>query len=959
MSYEDIISDVPRGQQWSFALQVQGIPEVYTDGVASWQGVGRLSAYTKVDGALADRDFDLDFLTDVQDPFQVGSGMNLHLVDIGDDRIFQTYSKGYKGFKGYGRLATDLGAAASDTTLELIPLGGTTTIPDGAYLFVGGETMQVVSSPATNTYTVSRGMFDTLRDVHRVFEEVRPQVNTSPTTFGGRVATLWAAPVEELTGTLVSEEAIPLWAGVLTFARISDERVTLECEPLSYLLTRDWPQVLPTAQLLRDATSIRLSPEDHRVNPLLVGQVLQRLGGALTARGSVQVGRSWRPLGFYDETDTFTLVEPVERSVTVQQYLSWVQDTVIEADLFDAFDGDYDGAFSLRAELPEDDGGAIVVRGSLLVPEVTADGEFLQSGDLFITAPGLRSVRRLRVPVGGRNAVLAEFFPELQYLDKTQTVIPLRLDRPTHPFELTWAPDNIPYPVGVAVIGTGDDHETVLYRGVTVDEDDPRLLTLTGVSRGWGGTEARYWGADVSEDGTATATEGAVAVTQLLAVTEDEYGHEKVPAGHVPLHILLSTPDRGQNGDYDRLTGYRQGMRLPKRWVDTVPFEDLGARYMVPQVSAFWVLEQNKGKEPLSELLKMSGLHLVTRRFLDSEGLPQFGISLEAIDQPLATATTKSLDDDVVLSGARNSTTHNELLVINSTKTKPHESWGAKEGKGDEVFYWDEWSIGEYGRGKQLEFKPAALLNRFTNMTGNDAYRDREAMVAWLYEVSTRWFAAFGRGSYTAEIECVAPSVYRYQPGDLVAVSLSTLRNSRGEKGLVAPARVIKANHQYGGRAGGKLTFRLALDEFAELAPNMRVISSSETTAVVPSQTFVSPQTRDPFTGFEGAKELAWFDPERHGGPIRCVAWQQGNPGSRDEVLVTAVDYTANTVTISTSGGESSFKDIAPVNSTFIMTLAPYHRTTTSLSRLYAFLGSLEDELVDGSGGQDDNKVYA
>jgi hypothetical protein len=931
------VFDTSRGTQWSFCLEVQGFPWVNTDGVAAW--TGKFGApYIELPGTLASRDFTFKWLADPQQPLRTGQGVPFELIDDGTDFIFQTWSKDYRGRSGYGRLGETLGAATTDTVLTAIPQGGAINLPNDSYVFIGGETCKIVSSAGALSRNITRAQFSTLRDRHPVYTSVRPAYTTSPTVFDNRIVTLWAGPVDPLTGSLDAAEVVPLWAGVIDSAAIKDERVVIDCEPITKQLEKAWPAILPSAVLGDRSYTTYLLPESYH----------------LYVRFGVN-GVSHRvPLGEYDAAGVFTaLTAPVDQytPVSMIQYLKWVQDSVIyfgdndPQSPFNSASFTLRGNFSLSAIAVEDTNEIEIqayYQASAPINNIRIRNVVLPPGEFVVRA-------------GDVGKVLSTISPWSSYITAEATEIDITLDRPAYPFETNWTWDDGVTEVGYATIGKGDEFETIMFRGVTIDGSNPRKVTLNECTRGVGGTKPSVWGAEVDDRGRfQRVVPGAIVITQTMMISESPYDNngiiDKLPVSSVLLHVLMSTADRDQNGDYDLLDGYKMGRAIPLRWIDINSFESLAARHTLPLLSAWWVYEQGKGKDALAEMMKMSGVYFTEKRFLDSDSVWQYGISLECIDLPVASMYSESFTDDEQVSRSKLTTTHNERLVINNTKIKPHVTAGGKVAKGDEVFVWDEWSIAEYGTSKVLEFKPTALLGMYDNTYGGTNYDDREALIAWMYDVSARWFAAYGRGGYGVEGEVVAPVGYKFQIGSLVYVSLTAARSSDGSSGLVAVGRVNKVEHMWGDRARVRVGIQMSTENFAELAPNARATITNASTLTLGTQIFSYSYSNPPFGAGWGAKDIHWFDVAQHGGSIKCKAWKVNDYAATVAVItVTASNVAANTLTVTedlvalfTSGN---------VNITF----ADHSALTTGLSRLYAYVGNDPFQLFNG----DDNKEYS
>ena len=347
--------------------------------------------------------------------------------------------------------------------------------------------------------------------------------------------------------------------------------------------------------------------------------------------------------------------------------------------------------------------------------------------------------------------------------------------------------------------------------------------------------------------------------------------------------------------------------------------------------------------------MKMSGIYLTTKRFLDADGVEQFGLVCATIDLAKQTQYTSVLGDGNVMSGARFNTSHNERLVINNTKVKPHLSWGAKEAKADEIFVWQEQSIAEYGPAKALEFKPSVVLGFYLRGQNGNTYEEREATVAWMVDVSTRWFATYARGRFTVETDFVAPEGYEVQIGDSVLMSFTGARAPTGNAGITGAGKVIAADYNHGGRSQVRLKLEMSFENFCELAPSfVGRVTDTHTFQIDPTEPLDSfASTGQPPLPFPGQRErghnfrhdLLWFDPEAHGGPIPVAMWQRKDRSTYTVVHVTAMDFNSGGPQLTTVEDIEALLDL---NVDIVGTFPIFTDSDmTPLQKLYAFMGPL------------------
>jgi hypothetical protein len=847
-----LVVSLPRGSEWSFALTISGLPDVFSDGKASWSAL--YSDRTDRPGTFTTKDLVVGG----------GSGPSLKLRDDGTDYLHHIFSVAYEG--GYSYLAAPLTAAAASTTITVQDISPF-AVDD--YVYLGLETCKVTSIAAgpPATLTVQRAKMDTLRRSFLTTNHTGVKVTTAPRVMRGRFVEVWMAPIEQLSGTVDITSACPIWAGFMAEAKIDGEVIEIQTESLDKLLTSSWPTVLPTGSLYQGQETVTMSEASWTIQ-------IAWLDLSAVAAGQKTIDLS---IGTYDTTGTFTAVTPTSGRFAFSYLAKCLQDTLNnffgttnETPFFSGavrpFANSMTVWFEKQAEknrvvaswMPANSSASSTLRAIEIVRGPGSGGE---NGFAHRAFGGT-------IEVGRTDQELRHWGPDLFAILKGDTEIPVYCDNPTYPFSVSWERSGTD--LGFARIQNGDVWEMVQFSGVTVDTDDGRRMTLTGCVRGVGGSEPLDWTLDEGKPNPAI-------VSQLLCMSAVTGATTMLRLDDVLAGLLMSTEDSGQQGDYDRLYGKGMGLCIPARYVDYDRMSLMQAQGNLITVNKFWIDEKGKGKDSLGEYLKMLGVYMITRRFTRG-GTQYYGLSVDSIDPPVVTTTYDTFTDDDRLAGTRAPTEHNERLIINSISTRPFtKRWGTKETDGEPITEFDQWSIEEYGGSKTMEIKPTALYAIWDNSITGNTYHGREAQLAWLTVVAVRWFGAYGRGHYTIDLEAPAPIGWRFRMGDKILVSLTGVRDPEGNRGIVSrPAKVTELDLAYGSKGRVKIRLRMGYENFAELAPSGQVSAISATTMTLSANKFSLATWPIIGSGAIGATDADWFDPTFYGGNIRATAWTEG-----------------------------------------------------------------------------------
>ncbi len=902
----DIVESYPRGLQWSYAVTVTGLPDIYSDGLASWSGLD--AARTDRPGTLASRAFKLDLRSDPLKPLTTGGELNIDLCDDGTEEVFQRFAPGYTGTMAYVTNNVNMG----DATIEVTD---GTVFTTNQYVYLGSlETFKVTGTAATQI-NVTRAQFGSLERLHRIAGTgLGNRLTSSPVTFRGRFLTVWACPVDSTSGLLDLTYASPIWAGQVSTVRQSSGRVQIQCTPLGGALESEWPAVLPSGRV-GTSTASRNVTNDMWSRGLKADVVWSN-----ATAGVWDVNINTYPFYVYDEggTPNYTPADTTAGTYPLAYLIQLIQDTlnyVASADTgypwLQGTERPYRNSFTLT--LKEERPGKMVLRSTLLRGVETG---FLD--DIEVDAFGLKFV----IPPG-ENKKIAEF-DKFTGVGPEDTTINILLDSPLYPFELSYVGL-----YGYARISDGSKWEIIGFDGVTTNG---RECTITGVRRGQGGSEAQAWGY-TDETREEVDEKAAVSIMQLLFAENNN----TLRPDEVILAALMSTEEYESQNGYCFWSGYRQCLGIPAAFVDYEGIVNTFRRSGIDLIQAFWVEEKGKGKSSLEELCKYYGIHFVTRQFVRN-GTVYFGLSVESIDQPVRSYYRDEITDADRVSGSDVVIDHNERLVINVVSFKPYyKSFGTKAPDGVDHFVYDEYSIAEYGAQKAVEIKPM-IFDWFTDASTPGRREEGEsAHIALATNSAYRWFSALGNGNYSLKMRLPAPVGWRFYPGEHVLVTLTGVRDPNGAAGLDgAAARVVGVSHNIGERAASDIELRMSFDKLSEFAPCARVTAIASTTFTVDANFFSSTTSRSPFNPDQDATDADWFDTSIYGGSIACEVWTEGDYSTVQTFNVTA--RSGNTLTVSANLTAASVATNLTGGARTVMSFRGYDDALTALQRAFAHI---------------------
>ena len=911
MTFRDFVADNPKGVRWSFAVTITGLPDIYSDGQADWSGID--SDRTDRPGTLATRDFKVDLRSDPMKPLLTGGELSFELVDDGTESIFRTFAPAYLGSSTY--LTADV--APSDTTISVAD-GTAFAVND--YVMLGTLETVKVTATAASSIDVYRAQLNTNARKHRVVGVgLGNRIGTSPTGFKGRIATIWACPVESTSGLLDISYAAPVWAGPIATIRQSKAAVQVQCASLGSLLESDWPAMLPTGRVGTPTSRRYISDE-------MWSQGLKMEYSFTTGTGVPDQASFVLPFYYFDETlgaaPYFTqITNPTAGFYPLKYIVQIIQDTVLRAAETATFE-------------PWRQGGIQVLRNRFKLELKEEADYFTLYSSFFPTGPGsfwdVLTLKAFGLTLEVRNGQNRRVrrFQKGTGISKTDTEIPIYLDNPSYPIE-----DSYKESGGYIRVSDGSQWEIIAFTSVSIDADDAlkRSCTLSGCIRGINGTTPTAWGFAEDEDDTVKPAN----VTQLLM----GWDNNGLKPEDVVVGLLLSKEEVYSPTGYEWWNGYRQCLGLHERFVD---YEGIIQCFQrnggLERINAFWVDEKGKGKSSLEEFLKFYGMHFVTRQFTRAD-VTYFGLSLESITPPLATYQQDQISDADRLAGSAITVDHNERLVVNVCSFKPHyRSVGKGEADGAEIFIYDEYSIAEYGAQKTVEFKPTIFDWVTTGSNIDQHFEGRDAHIAIATVASFRWFSALGNGNYKLSMRVPAPVGWRFCPGDHVLVSLTGVRAPDGGNGLSSvPARIYNVTHSFGDRAGTDIEMRLSFDNLTELAPCARITAIATGTITLDANFFSIASGHSPFDFTASVTDAEWFNPEVYDGSIYAQAWTEGQYATTvQNFIITA--RSVNVLTVNTNLTATTLATNLTAGLRTLMSFQAYTSSNTMFQNAFAHI---------------------
>lgn len=938
----------PKGVSWSFCVRLIGVEDAFSDGQADWDGLLPDPHFIR-HGTLLTRDWKIDFRSDPQKPLLMGDNVTFELADDGTEGVFHLFAPRYYGVRT--RLTADV--AVTDTEVFM----DTDGLSVGDYLYFGTqETMRVSTVVDSESVTVTRGKFGT-RTRRFDFSGLGMQITTNPVDFPNRIVEVFAAPVDLASHTLDTEHIFPIWAGCMKNPSTAEGRVKIEAAPLQALIESSWPGRLSTGKLGSGGQLLQLT-EAHFTQGIKVWYRNRTGSSAMSGLESLVLTP-----GMYDESGTFAAVTPVDAMVPLSWAVKVLQDTlsnllatntsapwrqtgvnVWENRLQFSLHREPDGKVSLRYTI-------MPVAGlEDLFPIIEISGMNLE---YFTLQPSGRDV-----PVryfSGQVSIKAE-----------DTTIPLLLDDSAIlPGEGVWSLPDDSDVRGLIRVSDGSNVELISFSGVstefnlTPNANEPRMIMLTGVKRGVGGTAARYWGEfpDRYEAGSADAT-----FQELLYAADDLSdiaNADVMDPDAIITAILLSAEDdedyveykRGSTGLITgacRFVGYRMGLGIPKRFVDYEGIVRTMRRNGAAEaIGAWWVDEAGKGKEALEELLRLYGMFFVSKQFV-RDGVLYFGISLESISPSTATTFDDIVDDADRAAGTIPTTEVNDRLVVNIVSLLPwNKAAQGNKSDAEPIIIYNEPSIAAVGPSKTLELKPNVFdwFSRtdgiMTNLAG------REAHIAVALRAADRWIAAYGSGPYVLKLSVPAPVGWRFYAGDRLLITLTGVRDPAGNANIAAtPGRISRVSHQWGSRARSEIEVYVGFESSAELAPNCLVtdIITSSTLGVSHGH-FTTDDSADEFS------DAAFFDPEDYDGAIYCQLWpESARYGTSTVIDVVVVARSGDVLTLETPltpFEEADLHNYLDNGVPLVLSFGAYSSGSSSRQKAYAHMASSVTKKLD------------
>ncbi len=997
MSFRTWVTENPRGMKYSYMATLSGIGEMFSDGLASWASFD--ATRTERAGCLVTRDYRLIFLSDPQKPLTVGSDVNIELLDDGTDEVFELFAPGYEGVSVHVTMqnstystpgVTAIPGGASNTAIWVDTARSSELVVDEYYHLGSLETVKLTAIGGTFdravALTVERAKFGTLAREHKISDGTYGlKMTSSPTTFKGRYLEIFMAPVDSLTGLLDTAYAVPIWVGIVAEIKEDDGRIQVQATPLSGILESAWPAVLPKGRLGGDMLAKFMSVHAWNAGIDFHYPSTDTLWG---------FERAQLAPGYYDtDGTTFVLVTPAAGHYSMYFLIKVIQDTLLEFFATTTIlpfwvDPDRPYENKLKLALRETEPEKFKLFSSFMPDASVTPSMYNHFVRAFQSAWANDPSSGISFDIKLGDSVLAASWNGTAVLDKHDMHVLARCDSPIYTFGPTWnarldvTGNNTVRNLGLLRIQDGDKWELCEIMSATPQSDDPRMFELF-VNRGVGGTEAQDWGKDEDNPHGKPGTPGA-AVVQMLYMADDFFDQENEGAdppekAHMDPDLVVNallmsfeateSADRQVDGTYDssgnlealdRLYGYRTGLGIPKRYVDHEGITSAFKRNAAEPLTAFWVDEAGKGKVALEEFMKYHGMFFVTKRFMRDD-VAYFGLSVDSISQPVGTYYSDTVTDSDRVMGTKVPIDLNERLVVNIVSFSPYYTgWGGSKPDGDQLFYYDEWSIEEYGASKALDLKPT-ILDWYMTEPNNYGLDGRTTQYALGLVAAYRWFSAFGNGNFTISVECPAPTGWRYQNGDHVLISLTGPRDpSTGHKNLAdIPARIIRCEQLHGARAGAKLELRCSYNRRCELAPNARVTVIAASTITVDANYFSTSEQRNPFNADEGATDADWFDPTIHDADIPIRIWTEGQYGTTLETT-TITGRAGNVLTISDN---LTALDVATNLTGGARTIISFDTwptdASTYLIQKYAYIANTEEELGSGDASESRAKEFA
>lgn len=913
----------PRGREYSYAVRIKGLPYLWTDGRATWTFP---AASAIISGGLAKTDWAFDYKVDPREPLEVGSGINVSLVDEISRRTRYLFSPERKGESSYLLNTSSPGIAPNTTSVDVAD-GSVFTINQDAYL--GLETVKITGI-ASNTLTLERARYGSLARRHVYYtdgEETAErgiEITSQPTVIAGRYLDVYIGVMDN--GVVTSYWK--LWAGRLGQYFMTGRNIRLSVDPLNACLTKDeWPNALPGGTTNSDKVMVYLRREDYE----LYFDASIDTGTAVSTGNHVNIG-------LYAAGGTFNPLTPPTDGGTwysLEQIAAILTDTLVKG-LWDiGTSNNYDYLRNNIAIIAtQTDGMYMLEYNNATRNTIMLGGTIIDKLNELSTWHQAHQINNWIMRNDG-NGNFAKFYPS-GYTFDTANDTALRY----YPQNPAFLPDPLLFGCwhtedaemhAYVKVSDGTNIELVSFSGANLDTLGTANLAVE--DRALVGTRRHNFG---SGDELKNVNISTVSVVRTGSPMD---------ASDVLLYLLTSIDGpTGLNGDYDVL-GSGIGLGVPLDLVDVDGIRSKMRMGDMPKPAAYWS-ETGKGKESLKEFCKAHGVYFVTRRF-ERDGEYLFGLSVDVVDVPVATRFNITVNDSHLLADTSPEVDINERMLINNIKVTPRYEFDKGPGEtGGERYVSAGDSIARYGRSKAFEISANAWFNVYSSLYGGSYSGEEAITTAIAAHVGIRWFGAYSDGNYTVELEC--PHVgWAFQAGDRAHLVLTGGVNPDGSDGFSNVAKIMDVKHTHGSRAGTKLSTRINTTRAVELAPCFRVTNIASNVLTIAANQFSDNFAQVPFPSQTGpVKDGHFFDRAQHGANFNVQLWEEGNFANRETATVTAVDLTAGTLTLS-----------APVaitiqaNAKLYGTIPSYASTETSLNNSYAHIGTSEFKSLLDSGG--------
>jgi len=901
------IREHPRGVRWAWSFAMTGLPYNWTCGKAPWPD----DTYVlEKPGAFANPEsLSYSMTSDPLKPLKTGSGVTVKLLDdhTGYLRVVQAPLSG-----AGSRLVAEF--AIGDTTM-FVEDNTFANVDDFLYLGSTETVTVVVVDGGGSAIDVTRAQFNTYEQRHnRNAAPIGPKVTTSPRTFAGRYGEIRCSPINEITGAIT--DVYVFWAGYVSEFRFTDPEYEVLMDELTKAVDTFWPAVLATGRAHQPASvnaMIYLAEEEFKV-------YLSMNDTAFPDIVHVQ--------SYLLETDVSGVTAPVTPAAgeySIALVAQWLQVTLVtlsgigmnylyigyglDVGPFIALKYMNRSTYDFNLDMTRGLGAALAYNGF--------------SGDILHNDYN-----------GNLGSIYSLHQNELKPTDNQVTVY---LDDVKMSFDPTLFFTN----TGYVKIQQGDAFEIAEFTEASVSSSNSRKVTLTFGGRGVAGTKITHFGKPLESGEPSTED----LVVSQIAMFPGLHAARHTAIAQVMMCLLGTGVSYQYNGYWD-LASRDLTVGIPQRYV---AWEEAGALSTadMPYTNYFWIKKGGEGEKALEAFLQMAGITLVTRRFTrGAENL--FGISIDQITPPNATAFSGSVSDSNRKAGSSVLIDYNERLLINVVEMTPYLSAGKDDPDGVPIIEYAEDSISDYGRAEALKLDPSVVIGNNGSTAHSTSFfggaiptTQRELQVAEVANIAARWLAAFSQGNYALTL--TGPHLnWCWQVGDRAAITLTGVPNSAGGQGLAeVRGKVIEAKYNVS-TATGVIKFRLSYSTIYELAPSA-LITASDVGGVLltlADNEFSAPDQPNPF-GDQGTdtKDIMWFDRSVHGTDISVYISEIDGTSVGVVRTVTATNLVTGVMTVNSDIG-APLRSAITAGSKVVVTFDVITATTSALAKQFAYVVS-------------------